>query len=251
MIEGGEIPLIAGIMDTRLCDAAFTLADGADMLVCESTFAEAEAALARDYGHLTAGQAGRIAAESDARLLVLTHFSQRYGSGDSQRLAAEAAMAFGGEVVLAPTWTGSLFRSGVHHQCARGCRLRRGTDHGREGGRVPQIGPRPRRSGRLLLGCRPRPAAARRVLPRRRCAMRRSAISWAIRSESALPAGGLQKPGESPMVETNQRRFCGEYGSETPMPTMTVSATATTWILGAWKRPSRERCPNRSKSISW
>ena len=48
----------AFIMDTRLCDAAFELADQADMLVCESTFANAEAALARDYGHLTAGQAG-------------------------------------------------------------------------------------------------------------------------------------------------------------------------------------------------
>jgi ribonuclease Z len=91
----------AFIMDTRLCDAAFTLADGADMLVCESTFADAEAALARDYGHLTAGQAGRIASESGARLLVLTHFSQRYDSCDGQRLAAEAAMAFGGEVVMA------------------------------------------------------------------------------------------------------------------------------------------------------
>jgi ribonuclease Z len=91
----------AFIMDTRLCDAAFALADGADMVVCESTFAETEAALAREYGHLTAGQAGRIAAESGARLLVLTHFSQRYDSSDGQRLAGEAAMAFGGEIVLA------------------------------------------------------------------------------------------------------------------------------------------------------
>ena len=91
----------AFIMDTRLCDAAFALADQADMLVCESTFAGTEAALAREYGHLTARQAGRIAAESRARLLVLTHFSQRYGPGDGQRLAGEAAMAFGGEVVLA------------------------------------------------------------------------------------------------------------------------------------------------------
>jgi ribonuclease Z len=91
----------AFIMDTRLCDAAFALADQADMLVCESTFADAEAALARDYGHLTAGQAGRIAAESRARLLVLTHFSQRYQPADGQRLAGEAAAAFGGEVVLA------------------------------------------------------------------------------------------------------------------------------------------------------
>ena len=91
----------AFIMDTRLCDGAFALADGADMVVCESTFADAEAALAREYGHLTARQAGRIAAESRARLLVLTHFSQRYEHGDGRRLANEAAMAFGGPVVLA------------------------------------------------------------------------------------------------------------------------------------------------------
>ena len=91
----------AFIMDTRLCDAAFALADRADMLVCESTFADADAALARDYGHLTAGQAGRIAAESGARLLVLTHFSQRYDAEDGGRLAADAASAFGGQVVLA------------------------------------------------------------------------------------------------------------------------------------------------------
>jgi ribonuclease Z len=91
----------AFIMDTRLCDAAFALADQADMLVCESTFADTEAALARDYGHLTARQAGRIAEEAGARRLVLTHFSQRYDPADGQRLAGEAASAFGGEVVLA------------------------------------------------------------------------------------------------------------------------------------------------------
>jgi ribonuclease Z len=91
----------AFIMDTRLCDAAFALADGADMVVCESTFADADAALAREYAHLTASEAGRIAAESGARLLVLTHFSQRYDTADSQLLAGQAAAAFGGQVVLA------------------------------------------------------------------------------------------------------------------------------------------------------
>jgi len=93
----------AFIMDTRLCDAAFALADRADMVVCESTFANAEATLARDYGHLTAGQAGQIAAQAGARLLVLTHFSQRYESapGGDERLAGEAAAVFGGPVVLA------------------------------------------------------------------------------------------------------------------------------------------------------
>jgi len=105
----------AFIMDTRLCDAAFELAEQADMLVCESTFANAEAALARDYGHLTAGQAGQIAARARVRRLVLTHFSQRYesesGSGPGSgpdgvdRLAGEAAEAFGGEVVVASDLT--------------------------------------------------------------------------------------------------------------------------------------------------
>jgi ribonuclease Z len=84
-----------------LCDAAFALADGADMVVCESTFLARDAPLAREYGHLTAAEAGRIAAESEARLLVLTHFSQRYGDGGGSLFAAEAASVFGGEVVAA------------------------------------------------------------------------------------------------------------------------------------------------------
>jgi ribonuclease Z len=91
----------AFIMDTRLCDAVFALADGADMCVCESTFADSEAGLARDYGHMTARQAGMVAAQCGVRLLVLTHFSQRYESGDDQQLLGEAADAFGGEVWLA------------------------------------------------------------------------------------------------------------------------------------------------------
>jgi len=91
----------AFIMDTGLCDAAFALAERADMLVCESTFADADAPLAREFGHLTAGQAGRIAAEAGARLLVLTHFSRRYDDEAAERLTGEAGAAFGGDVVLA------------------------------------------------------------------------------------------------------------------------------------------------------
>jgi ribonuclease Z len=107
LVKLGEVSVprrgqrFAFIMDTRLCDAAFELADGADMLVCESTFADADAGLAHDYGHLTAGQAGQIAAAAGARLLVLTHFSMRYETGPPERLRDEAAAAFGGEIVLA------------------------------------------------------------------------------------------------------------------------------------------------------
>lgn len=82
----------AFIMDTRLCDEAFDLADDADMLVCESTYTSAEQDLANRYGHMTAADAGRVAAESNVHLLVLSHFSQRYD--DTDRLLAEAQAVF-------------------------------------------------------------------------------------------------------------------------------------------------------------
>ncbi|HSZ40099.1 MAG TPA: ribonuclease Z [Trebonia sp.] len=91
----------AFVMDTRLCDAAFELADHADMLVCESTFADADAGIASEYGHLTAGQAGRIAHEAGVRTLVLTHFSQRYESDNGKIMVDEAAATFGGVIVSA------------------------------------------------------------------------------------------------------------------------------------------------------
>jgi ribonuclease Z len=84
--------VVAFVMDTGLCDAAFALAEGADLLVCEATFAEEDADLARRFRHLTAAQAGRIAAESGARRLVITHFSQRYP--DAGVLAEEAGAVF-------------------------------------------------------------------------------------------------------------------------------------------------------------
>jgi ribonuclease Z len=86
-------------MDTRLCDAVFALAEGADLLVIESTFLSADARLATTFGHLTARQAARVAAESGVRRLVLTHFSQRYT--DPARFAAEAAEEFDGDIVVA------------------------------------------------------------------------------------------------------------------------------------------------------
>lgn len=90
--------VFAFIMDTALCDAAFELAAEADLVVCEATFANAEAHLAKDYRHLTASQAGRIAAEAGAKRLVIAHFSQRYP--DETVLLEEAGAEFG-DVVAA------------------------------------------------------------------------------------------------------------------------------------------------------
>jgi ribonuclease Z len=89
----------AFVMDTRLCDAVYALADGADLLVIESTFLAEDAALANEYGHLTAAQAGAVAATCGVRRLVLTHFSQRYT--EQERFRQEAAEQFGGDVVVA------------------------------------------------------------------------------------------------------------------------------------------------------
>jgi ribonuclease Z len=83
----------AFVMDTRWCDGALELARGADLLVCESTFLESDAALAAEYGHLTARQAGALARDAGVRRLVVTHFSQRYGE-DVAPFAAEAAAVF-------------------------------------------------------------------------------------------------------------------------------------------------------------
>jgi len=89
--------VFAFVMDTRFCDGAVALAEGADLLVCESTFLESDADLAAAYGHLTAAQAARLAVEAGARRLVLTHFSQRYP--DDGAFAAEAGEIFPDVVV--------------------------------------------------------------------------------------------------------------------------------------------------------
>ena len=89
----------AFVMDTRLCENVLRLADGADLLVIESTYLSSEAELARRFGHLTARQAARVAAECGVRKLVLTHFSQRYL--EPERFHEEAAAEFAGEIVVA------------------------------------------------------------------------------------------------------------------------------------------------------
>lgn len=88
----------AFVMDTRRCPGAAALADRADLLVAEATFADSDARLATSYGHLTARQAGQLAAGAGVRRLVISHFSQRYS--DVGPLFAEAA-AEHDDVVLA------------------------------------------------------------------------------------------------------------------------------------------------------
>ena len=88
----------AFVMDTAPCAGAEELARGVDLLVAESTFSDDDAGLAGQYRHLTAGQAGELAARAAVGTLVLTHFSSRYG--DDARLLAEQARGRAGDAVV-------------------------------------------------------------------------------------------------------------------------------------------------------
>ncbi|WP_405425138.1 ribonuclease Z [Streptomyces erythrochromogenes] len=90
----------AFVMDTRLCAGVDELAEGCDMLVIESTFLDEDERLATDHGHLTAGQAARVARDAGVRHLVLTHFSQRYTDPAEFERQARAA-GFEGELTVA------------------------------------------------------------------------------------------------------------------------------------------------------
>ena len=102
--RGGQRASAAGqsfafIMDTAWCDAALELAAGADLVVCEATFLSEDEDMAAEYGHLTARQAGRLAAQAGARRLVLSHFSRRYP--DMQAFADEAGEEFDDVIIAA------------------------------------------------------------------------------------------------------------------------------------------------------
>lgn len=65
---------------------------GVDLLFHEATFAETEAARAKETFHTTAAQAAAIARDADVKRLVIGHFSARYD--DEMQLLQEASAVF-------------------------------------------------------------------------------------------------------------------------------------------------------------
>ncbi|WP_338749964.1 ribonuclease Z [Bacillus sp. FJAT-52991] len=90
--QKGKVLAILG--DTRPCEAAGMLAQEADLLVHEATFAADQPQMAHDYFHSTTQQAAKIAREAGAKALCLTHISSRYTKEEVALLQTEAEAVF-------------------------------------------------------------------------------------------------------------------------------------------------------------
>ncbi|MHB8641892.1 MAG: ribonuclease Z [Gaiellaceae bacterium] len=83
----GRKVLVTG--DTAPSLGYIDLAQGADLLVHEATFAEEESERAHETSHSTAREAAQIAAAADVRMLALTHISSRYFGPEIAREARD------------------------------------------------------------------------------------------------------------------------------------------------------------------
>ncbi len=87
--EGRKKLVVVG--DTETTDGLAGHVRDADLMVIEATFLERDAAMALDYGHLTAAKAAELAAAAGVKRLVLTHISGRY---TDEEILAEATKIF-------------------------------------------------------------------------------------------------------------------------------------------------------------
>jgi ribonuclease Z len=91
---GQKIAYVTDVADTPANRAAIVaLIENADVLFIDAAFAGADAALARERGHLTTTAAGEIAREANVRRVEPFHFSPRY-VGEQERMLAEVMAAF-------------------------------------------------------------------------------------------------------------------------------------------------------------
>jgi ribonuclease Z len=69
--------------DTVYCDNAVELAQDADVLIHEATFAHQDAQLAFERLHSTSTMAAQVALSAGVKQLIMTHFSPRYAPGNA------------------------------------------------------------------------------------------------------------------------------------------------------------------------
>ncbi len=93
-INGADLcgPTITGrklayCTDTVFCESAIELAEGADVLIHEATFAHQDAGLAYQRMHSTSTMAAQVALAAQVKQLIMTHFSPRYAPGNVLQLS--------------------------------------------------------------------------------------------------------------------------------------------------------------------
>ena len=74
---------LAYCTDTIFCDRTIELAQGADVLIHEATFAHQDAELAYQRLHSTTTMAAQVALAAQVKQLIMTHFSPRYAPGNA------------------------------------------------------------------------------------------------------------------------------------------------------------------------
>ncbi|MEI6291025.1 MAG: ribonuclease Z [Chloroflexota bacterium] len=93
-LQRGTKLMVVG--DTGRTDDLLEHALGADALVIESTYLEEEAAMAKQFSHMTARGAAELALKAGVKQLILTHISRRYRE---KEVLAEAQAVFPNVVV--------------------------------------------------------------------------------------------------------------------------------------------------------
>ncbi len=101
--------------DTVFCENAIELADHADVLIHEATFAHQDAGLAYQRLHSTSTMAAQVALAAQVKQLIMTHFSPRYAPGNSlslDDLLAEAKAIFPNTLMAKDFLTYDIVRTG-------------------------------------------------------------------------------------------------------------------------------------------
>jgi len=93
-IAGTKLAFIEDVGET---DSLAQYMAEADALVIEATYLQAEVEMARQFGHITAAEAARLALKTNVNQLYLTHVSRRYREKD---IIAEAQAIFPNTLVV-------------------------------------------------------------------------------------------------------------------------------------------------------
>ncbi len=87
------------VLDTGFNDKIVDFVKGADVLISEATFSKELEDHAKQYNHMTAEQAGKIAKLAGVKKLILTHISQRYEPDNFKQILKEAKEEFENTII--------------------------------------------------------------------------------------------------------------------------------------------------------